>query len=320
MRLPYFVNRTLQIIPVVFGILIISFVLIHAAPGDPIVMFLGEGGASPEYEAALRHRLGLDRPIHEQLLIYLGDVFRGDLGRSIHHGASVLDIIGARAVPTIVLMGASIAFGTAMGILMGVYAAAKPFSTRDNLTIVASLIFYSLPNFWLGQMLILIFAVGLGVLPAAGMYSFMAPEDQYWIDRAAHLVLPTVTLGSTLGAFVMRFVRSSMIEALGQDYILTARSKGLSERVVFYRHALRNALLPVVTYVGLRVGYLLSGAVVIESVFGWPGLGLLLIDALFSRDYPLIMGVFIVVSLSVTIVTLLVDVLYAYIDPRIRLR
>lgn len=320
MRVPYFVNRTLQIIPVVFGILIISFVLIHAAPGDPIVMFLGEGGASPEYEAALRQRLGLDRPIHEQLLIYLGDVFRGDLGRSIHHGSSVLDIIGGRAVPTIVLMGSSIAFGTAMGILMGVYAAAKPFSTRDNLTIVASLIFYSLPNFWLGQMLILIFAVGLGVLPAAGMYSFMAPEDQYWIDRAAHLVLPTITLGSTLGAFVMRFVRSSMIEALGQDYILTARSKGLSERVVFYRHALRNALLPVVTYVGLRVGYLLSGAVVIESVFGWPGLGLLMIDALFSRDYPLIMGMFIVVSLSVTIVTLLVDILYAYIDPRIRLR
>lgn len=320
MRVPYIVNRILQIIPVVFGILIISFLLIHAAPGDPIVMFLGEGAADPVFEAQVRHRLGLDRPLYEQLFYYLQGVLAGDLGTSFHQGRSVLALILDRAQPTVLLMGFSIAFGTVMGILMGVYAATKPYATRDNVTIVASLIFFSLPNFWLGQMLILIFSVELGWLPAAGMRSFMVSADQYWIDRALHLVLPTITLGSTLGAFVARFVRTSMIEALSQDYILTARAKGLSDHAVFYTHALRNALLPVITYIGLRLGYMLSGAVVIESVFGWPGLGLLMIDALFDRDYPLILGMFIVVSLSVTIVTFLVDILYFYLDPRIRLR
>jgi peptide/nickel transport system permease protein len=320
MRVPYIVNRILQIIPVVFGILIISFLLIHAAPGDPIVMFLGEGAADPVFEAQVRHRLGLDRPLYEQLFYYLQGILAGDLGTSFHQGRSVLALILDRAQPTILLMGFSIAFGTVMGILMGVYAATKPYATRDNVTIVASLIFFSLPNFWLGQMLILIFSVELGLLPAAGMRSFMVAADQYWIDRALHLVLPTITLGSTLGAFVARFVRTSMIEALSQDYILTARAKGLSDHAVFYTHALRNALLPVITYIGLRLGYMLSGAVVIESVFGWPGLGLLMIDALFDRDYPLILGMFIVVSLSVTIVTFLVDILYFYLDPRIRLR
>jgi peptide/nickel transport system permease protein len=320
MRVPYIVNRILQIVPVVFGILIISFLLIHAAPGDPIVMFLGEGAADPVFEAQVRHRLGLDRPLYEQLFYYLQGILAGDLGTSFHQGRSVLALILDRAQPTILLMGFSIAFGTVMGILMGLYAATKPYATRDNVTIVASLIFFSLPNFWLGQMLILIFSVELGLLPAAGMRSFMVAADQYWIDRALHLVLPTITLGSTLGAFVARFVRTSMIEALSQDYILTARAKGLSDHAVFYTHALRNALLPVITYIGLRLGYMLSGAVVIESVFGWPGLGLLMIDALFDRDYPLILGMFIVVSLSVTIVTFLVDILYFYLDPRIRLR
>jgi peptide/nickel transport system permease protein len=320
MRVPYIVNRILQIVPVVFGILIISFLLIHAAPGDPIVMFLGEGAADPVFEAQVRHRLGLDRPLYEQLFYYLQSVMAGDLGMSFHQGRSVLALILDRAQPTVMLMGFSIAFGTIMGILMGVYAATKPYATRDNVTVVASLIFFSLPNFWLGQMLILIFSVELGWLPAAGMHSFMVAEDQFWIDRVRHLVLPTITLGSTLGAFVARFVRTSMIEALSQDYILTARAKGLSDHAIFYTHALRNALLPVITYIGLRVGYMLSGAVVIESVFGWPGLGLLMIDALFDRDYPLILGMFIVVSLSVTIVTFLVDILYFYLDPRIRLR
>jgi peptide/nickel transport system permease protein len=320
MDVPYTINRTLQIIPVVFGILIMSFLLIHAAPGDPIVMFLGEGASDPVFEAKIRQQLGLDRPLYEQLFFYLQGVLTGDLGTSFHQGRTVLDLILDRAVPTIVLMGSSIIFGTLMGIFMGVYAATKPYAMRDNVTIIASLIFFSLPNFWLGQMLILIFSVGLGLLPAAGMHSFMVPDDQFWIDRILHLILPTITLGSTLGAFVARFVRTSMIEALSQDYILTARAKGLSNHAIFYVHALRNALLPVVTYIGLRIGYMLSGAVVIESVFGWPGLGLLMIDALFDRDYPLILGMFILVSLSVTIVTFLVDILYFHLDPRIRLQ
>lgn len=319
MPVPYVVSRLLQIIPVALGILVLSFLMIHTAPGDPIVMFLGEGGASPEFEAAVRERLGLHKPLHEQFLIYIGNALTGDLGTSFHQGQTVVSIIMDRAYPTLLLMGSSITFGAIMGISMGVYAATRPFSMRDNVTIVTSLIFYSLPNFWLGQMLILIFAVGLGVLPAAGMYSLIG-GGPHVLDVASHLVLPTVTLGSTLAAFVARFVRSSMIEATGQDYILTARAKGLGDRAIFYKHALRNALLPVVTYIGLRIGYMLSGAVVIESVFAWPGLGLLMIDALFSRDYPLILGMFIVVSLSVTVVTFFVDILYAYVDPRIRLR
>jgi peptide/nickel transport system permease protein len=320
MRVPYFVKRILQVIPVAFGILIFSFILIRIAPGDPIMMFLGEGGAAPEYVEELRHRLGLDRPMHEQLVVYLGRVVRGDLGTSIHQGGAVLEVIMERASATIILMSCSIVFATVMGITLGVYAARRPYSLRDDITIVSSLFLYSFPSFWLGQILIIIFAVNLGWLPSAGMYSFTISGEMRLIDVAIHLILPPITLGSMLGAFVMRFVRTSMVEALGQDYILTARAKGLSEYTVFYRHALRNALLPVVTYIGLRVGRMLSGAVVVESLFGWPGLGRLLIDALYSRDYPLILGMFIVVSLSVLIVTLLVDILYYYIDPRIKLK
>ena len=318
MRIPYVLNRILQTIPVILGIVILSFVLIQMAPGDPIAVFVGEGGASPQYVAELTRRFGLDRPVSEQLLLYLGNVLRGDLGNSIHQGAPVLTIIASRAMPTIILMGFSIALGSILGVIMGVYASIKPHSLRDNSLIVAALVFYSMPSFWLGQLLIIVFSVSLGVLPAAGMYSFATTSTHPWIGIATHLVLPVTTLGLGLAAFVMRFVRASMIEALGQDYILTAQSKGLAERTVFYKHALRNALLPVVTYIGLRVAHLTSGAVVIESVFGWPGLGRLLIDALFARDYPLIMGMFIIVSLSVTLVTLVVDMLYAYIDPRIK--
>jgi len=318
MRVPYALNRLLQAIPITLGILIFSFILIKLAPGDPITMFVGDGGASPEYVAELTRRLGLDRPIHEQLTLYLWRLLQGDLGTSIHQGSSVLSVIMARAQPTIVLMACGITSGVIAGVLLGVYASARPYSRRDNVIIVASLVLYSLPGFWLGQMLILVFSVKLGMLPAAGMSSFVVGAGAQWLDYATHLVLPTITLGAGLAAFVMRFVRTSMIEALGQDYILTARSKGLSDLVIFYKHALRNALLPVVTYVGLRVGHILSGAVVIESVFGWPGLGRLLIDSLFARDYPLIMGMFIVVSFSVVLVNLAVDILYSYIDPRIR--
>ena len=233
---------------------------------------------------------------------------------------SVSKIIWDRAIPTIILMLSSISFGAIFGILIGVYAATKPYSLRDNLSMIIALFLYSLPNFWLGQMLIIIFSVNWGILPVSGMESMILGDRSFIMDRISHLLLPTITLGSTLGAFVMRFVRASMIESLGQDYIITAKSKGLSDRKIFFKHALKNALLPVITYIGLRLGYMLSGAVVIESVFGWPGLGLLMLDALFERDYPLIMGLFIVISLSVTIITFLVDILYTYLDPRIRLK
>ena len=233
---------------------------------------------------------------------------------------SVSKIIWDRAIPTIILMLSSIGFGTFFGIIIGVYAATKPYSLRDNISMIVALFLYSLPNFWLGQMLIIVFSVNWGILPVSGMESMILGEKNFMLDRLTHLLLPTITLGSTLGAFVMRFVRASMIEALGQDYIITAKSKGLSDRKIFFKHALKNALLPVITYIGLRLGYMLSGAVVIESVFGWPGLGLLMLDALFERDYPLIMGLFIVISLSVTIITFVVDILYTYLDPRIRLK
>ena len=238
----------------------------------------------------------------------------------MHSSILLSKVILDRAFPTIILMLSSIGFGAIFGILIGVYAASKPYSLRDNVSMIIALFLYSLPNFWLGQMLIIVFSVNWKVLPVSGMESLILGDKSILMDRLEHLLLPTITLGSTLGAFVMRFVRASMIEALGQDYILTARSKGISERKIFFKHALKNALLPVVTYIGLRLGYMLSGAVVIESVFGWPGLGLLMIDALFDRDYPLIMGMFIVISLSVTIITFIVDITYTYLDPRIRLK
>ncbi len=320
MNYSYLVKRGIQIIPVVFGILIISFLMIHLAPGDAVFMFIGESGADPEFEAAIRTRLGLDKSLFEQFILYIKGIFSGDLGRSFVLNEDVSKIIFDRAIPTIILMLSSISFGAIFGILIGVYAASKPYSMRDNISMVIALFLYSLPNFWLGQMLIIVFSVNWGLLPVSGMESMILGDKSFLFDRFTHLVLPTITLGSTLAAFVMRFVRSSMIDVLGQDYILTAKSKGLSERKIFFKHALKNALLPVITYIGLRLGYMLSGAVVIESVFGWPGLGLLMLDALFERDYPLIMGLFIVISLSVTIITFIVDILYTYIDPRIRLK
>ena len=320
MNYSYLVRRGIQIIPVVFGILIISFLMIHLAPGDAVFMFIGESGADPEFEAAIRKRLGLDKSLFEQFILYIKGIFSGDLGRSFVLNEDVSKIIFDRAIPTIILMLSSISFGAIFGILIGVYAASKPYSMRDNISMVIALFLYSLPNFWLGQMLIIVFSVNWGLLPVSGMESMILGDKSFLFDRFTHLVLPTITLGSTLAAFVMRFVRSSMIDVLGQDYILTAKSKGLSERKIFFKHALKNALLPVITYIGLRLGYMLSGAVVIESVFGWPGLGLLMLDALFERDYPLIMGLFIVISLSVTIITFIVDILYTYLDPRIRLK
>ncbi len=320
MNYSYLVRRSIQIIPVVFGILIISFLMIHLAPGDAVFMFIGESGADPEFEAAIRTRLGLDKSLFEQFILYIKGIFSGDLGRSFVLNEDVSKIIFDRAIPTIILMLSSISFGAIFGILIGVYAASKPYSMRDNISMVIALFLYSLPNFWLGQMLIIIFSVNWGLLPVSGMESMILGDKSFLFDRFTHLVLPTITLGSTLAAFVMRFVRSSMIDVLGQDYILTAKSKGLPERKIFFKHALKNALLPVITYIGLRLGYMLSGAVVIESVFGWPGLGLLMLDALFERDYPLIMGLFIVISLSVTIITFIVDILYTYLDPRIRLK
>ena len=320
MNYSYLVKRSIQIIPVVFGILIISFLMIHMAPGDAVYMFIGESGADPEFEAAIRTRLGLDKSLFEQFILYIKGIFSGDLGRSFVLNEDVSKIIFDRAIPTIILMLSSISFGAIFGILIGVYAASKPYSMRDNISMVIALFLYSLPNFWLGQMLIIVFSVNWGLLPVSGMESMILGDKSFLFDRFTHLVLPTITLGSTLAAFVMRFVRSSMIDVLGQDYILTAKSKGLSERKIFFKHALKNALLPVITYIGLRLGYMLSGAVVIESVFGWPGLGLLMLDALFERDYPLIMGLFIVISLSVTIITFIVDILYTYLDPRIRLK
>jgi len=320
MNYSYLVKRSIQIIPVVFGILIISFLMIHLAPGDAVFMFIGESGADPEFEAAIRTRLGLDKSLFEQFILYIKGILSGDLGRSFVLNEDVSKIIFDRAIPTIILMLSSISFGAIFGILIGVYAASKPYSMRDNISMVIALFLYSLPNFWLGQMLIIVFSVNWGLLPVSGMESMILGDKSFLFDRFTHLVLPTITLGSTLAAFVMRFVRSSMIDVLGQDYILTAKSKGLSERKIFFKHALKNALLPVITYIGLRLGYMLSGAVVIESVFGWPGLGLLMLDALFERDYPIIMGLFIVISLSVTIITFIVDILYTYLDPRIRLK
>ena len=320
MNYSYLVKRSIQIIPVVFGILIISFLMIHLAPGDAVFMFIGESGADPEFEAAIRTRLGLDKSLFEQFILYIKGILSGDLGRSFVLNEDVSKIIFDRAIPTIILMLSSISFGAIFGILIGVYAASKPYSMRDNISMVIALFLYSLPNFWLGQMLIIVFSVNWGLLPVSGMESMILGDKSFLFDRFTHLLLPTITLGSTLAAFVMRFVRSSMIDVLGQDYILTAKSKGLSERKIFFKHALKNALLPVITYIGLRLGYMLSGAVVIESVFGWPGLGLLMLDALFERDYPIIMGLFIVISLSVTIITFIVDILYTYLDPRIRLK
>lgn len=292
-------------LPVLWLVVSIVFLLIHIVPGDPIQQMLGEG-ARPADIAALRHAYRLDLPLHTQYALYWRGVLRGDLGRSIRLNDSVTHLVLARYPFTVELTTAALILALLLAIPAGISAALHRGLPRDHVLSVVSLLGLSFPAFALGPILILLVSIKLGWLPVSGAGDF------------SHLILPAVTMGGALAAILTRMVRTSMLEELGQDYIRTARAKGLPERTVVYKHALRNAMIPVLTLIGLQFGALLAGAIVTETIFSWPGIGRLTVSAISNRDYPLLQGCILAVGLTYVLVNLITDVLYMVVNPRIR--
>lgn len=316
----YVLYRLAQVIPLVFGVIVITFLIIHLAPGDPVLALVGNFPAPEEYVTRLRQDLGLDKPLPVQLLLYLGKVAQGDFGYSFAQRRPVLNVIFERMGATLLLAGTAWLLAAVLGVAMGILSSLRQYSLVDHATTVAALIGFSVPVFWLGQLLMLLFSVGLGWLPPQGMQSIREEYTglRYYLDIGAHLILPALALSTRFLAINARLTRSSMLDALGREFITTARAKGLPELRVILHHGLRNALLPVVTVMGLNLGFLFAGSALVETVFGWPGVGRLLFDSISTRDYPILLGIFVVVALTVIIANLLTDLAYAVLDPRIR--
>lgn len=315
----YMARRLLQAAPLVFGILVITFALIHLAPGDPLIFLAGEGGSASFY-AEMRARYGLDQPLVVQFWHYLVTTLHGDLGYSFIYQQPVSRVILGRLPATLLLMGAAIALSTTIGLAMGIAGAVRPQSVLDQGFALFTLTTYAMPVFWLGQLLVLLFAVRLNLLPVQGMVT--AREDytgfHHVLDVTRHLALPAATLALPQLALTARLTRTSLREALAEEYISVARAKGLSERTVLWRHALRTALLPIVTVTGGHISVVLTGAALTETIFAWPGIGRLLLDAALKRDYPLLMAIFLLVSATVILVNLITDLVYTMLDPRVR--
>ncbi|WP_051356916.1 ABC transporter permease [Azorhizobium doebereinerae] len=317
----FFTRRLIQAVPVLLGIVLFSFVILHLAPGDAIDVMAGEAGTGDAaYMAQLREKYGLDQPLHIQLLRYGTQIAQLDLGYSIRNNAPVRDLILQRVGPTLLLMGVSIVLSVAMGVLFGAVAAIRRNTLIDDLISLVALLAYAMPIFWIGLMFIILFSVTLGVLPSGGFYDVVRQDVgplARGLDVGRHLVLPALTLSLFYFAIYTRLMRASMLEVMGLDYIRTARAKGLGAAKVTIRHVVRNALLPIVTMLGMQTASLLGGAVVVETVFNWPGLGRLTYDAVFQRDYSLLIGILLMSSILVIIINMLVDLAYSWLDPRI---
>ncbi len=301
----FLMKRLLSIIPVLLGISLLLFFMLRMLPGDPAQVLAGQM-ASPEDVRIIRIQMGLDQPLYIQYGVFLKRLVHLDLGVSARTQNPVIQEIWARLPNTILLALCAITLACLFGIPAGVVAAIRPYSWIDYLVTLASLFGISMPVFWLGLMLMIVFSITLQWLPAGG------------IGTWKHLVLPSITLASFVVAFIARMTRSCMLEVLSQDYVTTARSKGLKEKVIIVKHALKNALIPIITVVGLQFGLLLGGAVLTETVFAWPGLGRLIVDSILARDYAMIQGSILIFGLLYTLVNLLVDMTYAFVDPRVR--
>jgi peptide/nickel transport system permease protein/oligopeptide transport system permease protein len=301
----YILRRLISIVPVLLGVSLIVFLMVRLLPGDAAQVIAGELATRDEVER-IRVQLGLDKPLPVQYVSFLGNLLKLDLGRSARTGLPVLSEIITRLPNTLLLAVVSMVLASVLGVAAGVVSATRQYSWTDHFTMSIALFGVSMPVYWLGLMLILLFSVNLHWLPAGGTGS------------PASIVLPSITLASFSMGIIARMTRSSMLEVLRQDYTRTARSKGLVERVVIYKHALKNAMIPVVTVIGLQFGSLLGGAVLTETVFAWPGIGRLIVDSILARDYPVVQGAILIFALMFILVNLLVDTMYAYIDPRIR--
>ncbi|MEB9668802.1 MULTISPECIES: nickel ABC transporter permease [Bacillus cereus group] len=304
--LMFIFRRILQLIPVLFGVVFVVFLIMQMVPGDPALLIAGEG-ASKETVEQIRHQLGLDKPFIMQYFSYIGNILQGDFGVSIRSNRPVLDEVLIRLPITIELALCSIVITVVIGMIAGIISATKQYSWTDVSIMIIALLGVSLPSFWFGLMLIFYFSVQFQIFPVSGWGTWM------------HMVLPALTLGASGAAIVARMTRSSMLDVIRQDYIRTARAKGVKERVVIYKHALRNALIPVITVVGLQFGALLGGTVLVESVFAINGLGRLIVDAIRMRDLPMLQGGVLIASVIFVLVNLIVDILYRHFNKRIEL-
>ena len=318
--LRYIIRRLFQAVPIVLAIIVLNFFLLNMAEGDAVDVLAGEAGsATPEYMAELRAKFGLDQPLPVQLLVYLKNIISLDLGYSFRHDMPVSVLIVDRFWPTLLLMVSTIILAVLFGILLGLLAAINLNTWKDAVISVFALITYATPLFWVGLMMIVVFSINLRWFPTSGMENIAAFYEGFdrFVDITHHLVLPTITLSLFYLALYTRLMRASMLEQYGQDYVVTARAKSLPERRITFGHVLRNALLPVVTMAGVQVGALIGGSVIVESVFAWPGLGMLAFESLFARDLNLLLGIFLISSVLVVVVNLIVDVIYCFLDPRI---
>jgi len=303
----FFLRRLAIVIPTVIGAVTLVFFFLHMIPGDPVEVMLGETAQQADKER-LREELGLNLPLHVQYGRFMAGVIQGDLGGSYFYRRPVAQVIAERVPATVELGLAAFLVAGLIAIPLGIIAALREGTAVDNASVLFSLLGVSMPNFWLGPLLIILFSITLGWFPVSGRAGI------------ASLVLPAVTLGTAFAAILSRMTRASLLERLGEDYLTVARAKGLPEWKVILKHALRNALIPIITVMGLQIGALLSGAIITENVFSWPGIGTLLINAIEARDYPLVQGCILFISLSYVLVNLMVDLLYGWADPRIRLQ
>ncbi len=301
----HLVSRLLQVVPVLIAITLVAFLVFYLDPADPVAALTREN-VSPEYEAYVRARLGLDDPPHVQYLLFVERLLHGDLGVSYRSREPVIERVLPAVRGTLHFALVTLIFTVLIGLPVGMHAAARPYSLADNTAMLVALIGVSAPEFWIGLLLIYAFAYKLGILPSSGSFTWSS------------VILPALTLASHYGAIVARITRTSLLEVMGEDYIRTARAKGLPERVVFNKHALRNAALPIVTILGLQVASMVGGTILVENVFAWPGIGRLLVVAIAERDAPTVQGCIVVIAVLVVFVSLVTDLLYVFLNPRVR--
>jgi peptide/nickel transport system permease protein len=315
--LVYILKRMLHAVPLLIGVSIIAFAMMHLAPGGPLAVYTLNPTITAQDIERIKQVFGLDQPLHVQYLRWAAGMFTGNWGNTFFGGRPVFDVIMERVPATVLLMGSGMALAIVLGMLIGILGAVRRYSVFDMLATTGAMVTLSFPTFWFGLMMIFVFALQLGWLPSGGMFTLGGEEDL--LDLLEHLVLPTVVLALVLVAQWSRYTRSSFMEVINQDYIRTARAKGLSEPRILFRHAFPNALAPLIALAGIQLPWLFSGALVTETIFGWPGMGRLFVDALTMKEYPVLMGMVMVTAAAVILGNLLADVANAAIDPRIRL-
>lgn len=316
------IRRALEGFLLVIAVIVLNFLIIHLAPGNYVDYLAATTGAGSASQSALLIRqFGLNQPLQNQLAYYIWNVLHGNLGYSYAYGLPVTTVIFANLPATVLLVSTASAISAVIGILLGVASSARKGGLMDSTTGILALAGYAIPTFWLGQMALILFAFDIPLFPSSGIVTIGARQTplQNFLDVTHHLILPAIVLAAYQTALIVRMTRTKMTETFRKDFITTARAKGLTERQIFFRHALPNSINPVITVIGMNFGFMMAGAILTETVFSWPGIGLLLYNSMLARDYPVVLGILLLISISVVVATLITDILYIYLDPRIRL-